>query len=242
MSSVVSGRSSAKSLARAASARQSSTPARKASQEIVRGLVGRGASSATGRPLMVTRSRSPASTRRSTPLTSFRRSRAGMSATLGSVAVLLRVPRQVRAGFVFWEVRWTRGWTTRTLTRTGTELPGLACSRPSLPAGIRGTRSELWWIPWVRRGPNVRRHDAAPPPRQPLSSRPSSEDPRRMSRRLGASDESKSGIVLGVTSADPQSPQGCFMGSNGGTPPVRLVGRGGLEPPTSALSARRSAS
>ncbi len=80
-SSVVSGRSSASSRANRGSARQSLLPARNASQEIVRGRAGSGASSATGRPLTVTRSRSPASTRRRTPLTLFRRSRAGMSAT-----------------------------------------------------------------------------------------------------------------------------------------------------------------
>ena len=54
------------------------------------GRVSSGTSSATGRPLTVTVSRSPASTRLSTALTSLRRSRAGILCHGTSVAILLR--------------------------------------------------------------------------------------------------------------------------------------------------------
>ena len=83
-SSVVSGRSTASCRAKPGSARQWPASAMKASHGVDRGRAGSGTSSATGRPLTVTRRCSPASTRRSTELTSFRRSRAGMSA-IGSM-------------------------------------------------------------------------------------------------------------------------------------------------------------
>lgn len=80
-SSVESGSSSARSRVSAGSARPAFMCRSNCFQAIVCGRAGSGISSATGRPLMVTRSRSPASTRRRTPLTSFRSSRAGTSVT-----------------------------------------------------------------------------------------------------------------------------------------------------------------
>ena len=78
-SSVVSGRRSASSLVSPGSARHCSAPSMKIFQGSERVRRGSGTISATGRPFRVTRNRSPLSTRRSTALTSLRRSRAGMS-------------------------------------------------------------------------------------------------------------------------------------------------------------------
>src|SRR5260370_18128177 len=78
-SSVVPGNRSGSSLVSPGSARQRSLPWMKAAQGSDRGRFGKGTSSATGRPLTVTSRRSPASTRRSTALTSLRNSRAGTS-------------------------------------------------------------------------------------------------------------------------------------------------------------------
>lgn len=80
-SSVVSGSSSAKSLDKPGSARQTWLSLMKAAQATIRGREDSGTSSATGRPLTVTRSRCPASTRRKTALTLFRSSRAAASGT-----------------------------------------------------------------------------------------------------------------------------------------------------------------
>lgn len=89
-SSVVSGRRLRSWSERPGSALQSSAPRTNSSQVTEAGRLGSGTSSATGLPLTVTRRRSPASTRRKTPLTLLRSSRAGTSLNIRIVADLLQ--------------------------------------------------------------------------------------------------------------------------------------------------------
>ena len=95
-SSVVPGSKSASSVRSPGSACQRCFSCMKVFQGMERGFVARGTSSATGRPLSVTRMRSPASTRRSTALTSLRSSRAGTSDMDETVAVLLHMRNHSR--------------------------------------------------------------------------------------------------------------------------------------------------
>ena len=86
----MSGKRSTSSRASSGSARHRALSRMKVSQGADDGRVLKGTSSATARPLTVTLMCSPASTRRSTALTSFRSSRAGISITTSIVASLLR--------------------------------------------------------------------------------------------------------------------------------------------------------